>query len=178
MNNHMCEKGCQPYVHTFCVECDFEKLNIRKMNKVLEQLGYLKNPTFSDVFNAKLSQKVVSDYWHRLIKDRNSALFSVSLSLKDVLRIIYVADKSIKPKKAIYLVGLFMLGKDENGMRELRSIVTKTAHDRTWYRITKDMQVASDLIAKNNLRDWVLQIDKNLAEFKAYKHTVKPDRGY
>lgn len=34
MNNHMCEKGCQPYVHTFCVECDLEKLNIKKMNKV------------------------------------------------------------------------------------------------------------------------------------------------
>jgi hypothetical protein len=150
----------------------------QKMNKVLQQLGYNKNPTFKDVFNATLSQRVVSDYWHRLIKDRNLGLFSVSLSLKDMLRIVHIADKSIKPKKAIYLIGLFMLGKDESGMRELRSIITKKAHDRTWYRITKDMQIATDLIAKNNLRDWVHQIDKSLAEFQAYKHIPKTPRGY
>lgn len=150
----------------------------QKMNKVLEQLGYNKNPTFRDVFNTKLSQKVVSDYWRRLIRDRNLGLFSVSLSLKDVLRILHLTDKTIKPKKAIYLVGLFMLGKDENGMRELRSIVTKHAHDRTWYRITKDMQLVSEMITKNNLRDWVTQIDNNLNEFKAYRQTKLPDRGW
>ncbi len=150
----------------------------QKMNKVLEQLGYHKNPTFRDIFRAELSQKVVTDYWNRLIRGRNLGLFSVSLSLKDILRTIHIADKNIKPKQAIYLVGLFMLGKDENGMRELRSIVTKKAHDRTWYRITKDMEIASELITKNNLRDWVVQIDNSLAEFKAYRNTVKPERGY
>ena len=63
-----------------------------------------------------------------------------------------------------------MLGKDENGMRELRSIVGKRSHQRTWYRIAKDMQEASELITKNKLRDWVTQIDKKLDEFRAYKH--------
>jgi hypothetical protein len=32
------------------------------------------------------------------------------------------------------------------------------------------MQLASELITKNKIRDWVTQIDKNLAEFKTYKH--------
>lgn len=141
----------------------------QKMNKVLEQLGYRKNPTFKEVFNAEMSRKVVTDYWNKLIKERNLGLFSLSLSLKDILRTIYVADSKIKPKQAIYLIGLFMLGKDDNGMRELRSIVTKKSHDRTWYRIVKDMQVASALITKNKLRDWVVQIDKALSDFKAYK---------
>ncbi len=142
----------------------------QKMNKLLEQLGYQKNPTFKDVFSKEMAQKVVTDYWKKLIKERNLGLFSISLSLKDILRTLYLANKKIKPNRAIYLLGLFILGKDENGMRELRSIVGKRSHQRTWYRIAKDMQVASGLITKNKLRDWVTQIDKNLDEFKAYKH--------
>ncbi len=146
----------------------------QKMNQVLHGLGYSKNPTFRDVFNAEMSKKVVTDYWNKLIKERNLGLFSVSLSLKDVLRTIYLADTSIKPKQAIYFVGLFMLGKDDGGMMQLRSIVTKNSHDRTWYRLVKDMRIASQLITKNKVRDWVTQIDKSLAEFKAYKQEVLP----
>jgi len=63
-----------------------------------------------------------------------------------------------------------MLAKDENGMRQLRSIVTKRMHDRTWYRMAKDMRYASELITKNNIRDWVVQIDKALEDYKPYKH--------
>jgi hypothetical protein len=85
------------------------------------------------------------------------------------LRTLYLANKKIKPNRAIYLLGLFMLGRDENGMRELRSIVAKKSHERTWYRISKDMQVASELITKNKLRDWVGQIDRALEDYKPYK---------
>lgn len=142
----------------------------QKMNSVLEKLGYAKNPSFKDVFKKEMAQKVVQEYWQKLIKERNLGLFSMSLSLKDILRTLYLADKKLKPNRAIYFVGLFVLGKDENGMRELRSIVAKKSHERTWYRIAKDMQIASELITKNKLRDWVTQIDKNLDEFVAYKH--------
>lgn len=142
----------------------------QKMNSVLEQLGYSKNPTFKDVFNTEMSKKVVTEYWQKLIKERNLGLFSISVSIKDILRTLFLAKRTLKPKQAIYLIGLFMLGKDENGMRELRSIISKKSHDRTWYRIAKDMQEASELITKNKLRDWVTQIDRKLDEFKAYKH--------
>lgn len=141
----------------------------QKMNKVLEQLGYKKNPTFKDVFNAQMAQKVVAEYWQKLIKERNLGLFSISLSLKDILRTLYLTNKKIKPNRAIYLLGLFMLGKDENGMRELRSIVARKSHERTWYRIAKDMQMASELITKNKVRDWVGQIDAQLETYKPYK---------
>lgn len=141
----------------------------QKMNKVLEDLGYTKNPTFKEVFSAEMSKRVVNDYWKRLIKERNLGLFSISVSIKDVLRTLFLADKKLKPKQAIYLLGLFMLARDENGMRQLRTIVAKRSHDRTWYRIAKDMQQASALITKNKLRDWVNQIDKSLEDYKPYK---------
>ncbi len=142
----------------------------QKMNKVLEDLGYMKNPNFKDVFNTEMSRKVVTDYWKRLIKERNLGLFSIAVSMKDKLQTLFLADSNLKPKQAIYFLGLFEVGRDEKGMRQLRSMVTKRSHDRTWYRIVKDMQVASELITKNKLRDWVTQIDKALEEYQPYKH--------
>jgi len=146
----------------------------QKMNKVLESVGYKKNPTFENVFNSDLSQKVLVDYWEKVIKEKNQGLLSVPLSLKDVLQVVFLVDKKIKPKQAIYFLGLYMLAKDDDGMRQLRSITTKRMHERTWYRMSKDMRYASELITKNNLRDWVKQIDKSLAEFETYKAKEKP----
>jgi hypothetical protein len=141
----------------------------QKMNKVLEDLGYNKNPTFKDVFSTVISKKVVSDYWKRLIKERSLGIFSISVSNKDVLRTLFTADKKLKPKQAVYLLGLFVLARDESGMRQLRAIMTKRSHDRTWYRVAKDIQRASDLITKNRVRDWVTQIDSKMANYQPYR---------
>jgi hypothetical protein len=143
--------------------------NRQKMKKLFVQLGYTDNPTFKDVFSEEISKGVVNEYWKKLIRDRNLGMFSISIGIKDILRTLFLADEKIKPKQAIYFTGLFLLGKDENGMRELRSIVSKKSHERTWYRITKDMQQATQLITKNKLRDWVTQIDKGLENYKPYK---------
>jgi hypothetical protein len=141
----------------------------QKLNKLLEDLGYQKNPVFKEVFNTEMSKKVVTDYWKKLIKDRSLGLFSMSVSIKDMLQILFLADKTLKPKQAIYLLGLFILAKDENGIRQLRTIVSKRSHDRTWYRTVEDMQRASGLITQNKLQDWVIQIDKAFEDYKPYK---------
>lgn len=154
--------------------CEVLRFEIRlnhkqKMGKVLEGLGYSKNPTFKDVFNSEMSRKVVQSYWQKLIKERNLGLFAISVSIKDILRTLFLADRTLKPKQAIYLLGLFQLARDEDGMRQLRTIISKRSHDRTWYRIAKDMQRASELITKNKLRNWVTQIDKKLSNYQPYK---------
>lgn len=142
----------------------------QKLNKVLENLGYGKNPSFKQIFNTEMSKKIITDYWKRLIKERNLGIFSIAISVKDILRTLFLANKKLKPKQAIYLLGLFMLAKDDHGIRQLRTIVSKHAQDRTWYRIARDMLVASELITKNKLRDWVTQIDIKLEEYQPYKH--------
>jgi hypothetical protein len=55
-------------------------------------------------------------------------------------------------------------------MRELRSIISKRSPDRTWYRMARDMQKASELITKNKIRSWVTQIDKKLEDYKPYRY--------
>jgi hypothetical protein len=145
------------------------RLHKSKMDEVLERLGYKKGPVFKDVFNTEMSKKVVIDYWQKIIKERNIGLFSIEVSIKDILQNLFLADNKLKPKQAIYLLGLFLLAKDENGMRQLRAILSKRSSDETWYRIAKDMRISSELITKNKVRDWVLQIDRVLENYKAYK---------
>jgi len=142
----------------------------QKLNKLLEKLGFDKNPTFKDVFNSDMSKKVVTEYWNGLIKERNLGIFSISLSFKEILQTLLVSRSKIGTKQAVYYLGLYALSRDGNGMRELRTIVTKKAHDRTWYRIAKDVRVAGELITKNKLRNWVKQIDDKLLDYKPYKY--------
>ena len=143
--------------------------NKKKIDKTMESMGYGKNLVFRQIFKTEISRKVVNDYWERLIKQRNLGLFSIMPSVKDILRTLFLSDSKLKPKQAMYLLGLFMLAKDENGIRELRSMVSKRAHDRTWYRFTRDMRKNSEIITKKNLRDWVTQIDKQLDDYKPFK---------
>jgi len=138
-----------------------------KMNSVLEKLGYKKNPKFKDVFNSALSQKVVFLYWQEIIKTGGSALFTIPLSNKDVLQTIFMAHKDMKAKQGIYLAGLSIIARD--GMRELRSAVSKQSGERTWYRIAQDVKLVSELIDKNRVRDWVQQVDSKLKDYKIYK---------
>lgn len=144
----------------------------QKMNKVLSDLGYEKNPIFKDVFSTEMSKSVVSSYWQKLIKERNLGVFSIELSHKEVLQNIFLGKSDIKPKQAIYLFGLFTLARSGNGMRELRSILSKHSHDRTWYRIAKDTRNACDIISQNNIRNWIKQIDKEMDVYKAHKNTA------
>ncbi|MCX6739465.1 MAG: hypothetical protein NT098_05485 [Candidatus Parcubacteria bacterium] len=144
-----------------------------KMNSVFEELGYKKDPSFKDVFKEEISKKVVSDYWRKLMKERSFGIFSIAPSDKDIFQTMCLADTKLKGKRAVYLFGLYMLGRNENGLRQLREIITKRAKVQTWYRMMKDMNRAGELITKNNLRDWAVQIDKGLENFKAYKIKVK-----
>jgi hypothetical protein len=141
----------------------------QKLNKFLSELGYEKNPTFKQVFNKEMSKKVVTYYWENLIKGRNLGVFSITFSTKDILQTLLLANANLKPKQAIYLLGLFILTKDENGIRQLRTIFAHRARDRTWYRIAKDIKLASELITKNKVQDWVTQIDRGLEIFNSYK---------
>lgn len=162
----------QRKTHQEIIRFEIRLARKQKMNKVLQDLGYIKNPHFKDIFSSQMSQRVVRDYWNKLIVAGGSIIFPVELSVKDVLQVMFLTDRELKPKKAIYLLGLYVLARDENGMRQLRAIVTKRMHDRTWYRMKQDMDYASELINKDNVRDWVQFLDRELKNYTPVKNAV------
>lgn len=141
----------------------------KKLNNLVESLGYKKNLTFKELFNTEISKKVINNYWNNLIKSHNLGTFSITLSSKDMLQNILLGNKNLKPKQAVYLFGLITLSKDTEGIRQLRSVLSSNKSDRTWYRIVEDMKQVNETVTKNEPRDWVKQIDKSLEEYKPYK---------
>ena len=60
--------------------------------------------------------------------------------------------------------------RDETGIRQLRTILSKVSDNRTWYRTVKeDMSIVSKLINESKPVSWVHQINKKLIDYKPYK---------
>ena len=128
------------------------------MNDVLVKNGFEKNPTFEQVFKEKVCQKIVSAYWNELVVKDNLFLFSLSNNPKEVLKKLIQSYSAIKPKEAIYLVGLDQLCKDQDGIRELRGKLEKQAKIRTWYRIASDMRKLNSIQEPTYCHSWIGQV--------------------
>ncbi len=140
--------------------------NKRKINSVFKKLKLKEKPSFQDVFNKNVSQAVVNDYWESLITNDQLALFTIEQSSKDMLRELCRGSPDLKPKQAIYQVGLMTLAKDSEGLRELRSILEASTSDRSWYRIKKDFKELSTSVSNAHVRSWVHDLKKQLKTYK------------
>jgi len=136
-----------------------------KMNSLLQKLGYDKNPTFQDIFNEEICQKIVSTYWQDIIAEKHLFLFSLANSPTDILKKLMQKYPTMKPKELIYLIGLQQLSTDKAGIRDLRQIVMQNANDRTWYRITDGFKKLNGLQALSDCHSWLGQVKQQIEEF-------------
>lgn len=141
----------------------------QKLNALFKKLDFKENPTFEDIFKRKISKTVVQHYWDTLVKNNSTLLFGFSFGPKDLLKKILIANPKLKPKQALYFASLITMTKDGNGIRELRSILSKYSDNRTWYRIKDDIKNVSGLLKKTRPRDWFDQIEKELKQFDTFK---------
>ena len=142
--------------------------NKKKLTKILNDLDYKKELIFKNMFDSKMSINIINSYWKQIVNN-NYNIFSLETTLKETLQAILFNKSNIKPKQAVYLIGLLALSKDENGMRELRAILSKKLSPRRWYQFNKDLQEVNELTAKNTLKNWTMQINKNFEEYTPYK---------
>lgn len=144
-----------------------------KMKSLFKILGQENDFTFKRMFSSSISRKVVRHYWEKIINARNNGLFTLSKTNKDLLREIYRSHPKIKPKQAIFLVGLSSLAKEGNGLGELRSIISKIPRDRTWGRIMEEYRELAGSISKDRVRDWVEQVDRAIDVYAPYRIDLK-----
>jgi hypothetical protein len=140
--------------------------NKQKIDSTLKKLGFTQNPTFRDVFKDDISKAIIGHYWNTLIKANQLALFTIEKSAKELLNEMCRGDPSLKPKQAIYQVGLVLLAKDGDGLTELRSIFGSHTNDRNWYRIKNDFKQISTNTVPKQIRNWVNQIEKQIRVYK------------
>ncbi len=140
-----------------------------KMKSLFKKLNFPDNPNFEQVFSLKISKEILNFYWQTMISNNSLILFSFVLTPKDILKQIFITNPKLKPKQAIYFASLVSLTKDGNGMRELRSNISKYSDDRTWYRIKEDVREVTELLKSVRPRDWFDQIEGGFREYKAFK---------
>jgi hypothetical protein len=139
-----------------------------KINSIMQELGFQKNPTFKDVFKKDVCQKIVKWYWDTIIKDENLFLFELSNTPKQKYKDILRDNEKMKVKQAIYLVGLDVLCKDGGGIRELRDISEKRIKQRNWYCVSDGIKLLNKLADGKPLHSWVRQIEESITSFKPY----------
>jgi hypothetical protein len=141
----------------------------QKMNAVMRKLSAKTNPTFRDVFSVNLSTKVVRLYWEEIVRSKNQGALLMSAEPIDLVKRIGNMFPNQKPKQLMYYAGLILLAQSGNGLRELRSVLAKTSHDRTWARITKDYREIANKLAERTIRSWVKDIESQITNYSPFK---------
>jgi len=162
-------KDKQPKLEILRMEVRFSKK--QKMNSIMQELSFQKNPTFKDIFKKDVCQKIVRWYWDTIVKGENLFLFELLNTPKQKYKDILRANEKMKVKQAIYLVGLDVLCKDGGGIREFRSLTEKRIKQRNWYRISDGIKKLNKLAEKQPLHSWVKQIDDAIKDFKPIKES-------
>lgn len=139
-----------------------------KMNEILEKVGYTPNPLFKDVFKKDLCQKIVNLYWDDFFSD-NLFLFSTNSNPQSILQLILTRYPKTKITKTIGMVGLYMLCKDDEGMRGFRQIIDGLKPKTNWEVVKRDLKLFEDEIFSNSVWGFLKNIKQELKEFKPFK---------
>ncbi len=141
----------------------------RKIDALFQELGFAPNPTFKDAFSAAKSKKVVRHYWDTMVTGHAAALFGHTLTMKELLHQIMLAEKNMRPKEAIYRAAAIFMAREGNGLRELRSILQRRGRDDFWYDLTADVKKTTTKLDKLRPRDWFDQIIKGFEVFESLR---------
>ena len=137
----------------------------RKLNSVFKKLDLPINPTFRQVFSNVVSQKVLWEYWHGVVKSKNYGAFMIESTPIELLKRICTEFPEAKPKQLITQTGLLLLAQSSHGLRELRTVLQKNSHDRTWGRIMKEHRETSRAISEGKIRNWVTTFEEQLTNY-------------
>lgn len=140
----------------------------RKMNDVLEKLGYLQNPTFKDIFKKELCQKILKHYWNYFFND-NLFLFDVRNNPQTILNLILKRNPKIGIKKAIYQTGFLGLCKDDEGMRGFRSIAELYKPKTNWANLKRWLTNYQTELNVIPFHGFIKDIEESLDNFEAFR---------
>ena len=140
----------------------------KKMNEILEKLGYSQNPKFKDIFKKDICQRIVKLYWNDFF-NKDQFLFSVNNNPQKALHLILQKYPKTKPKTAVLLVGLNLLCKDDEGIRGLRSILQNYSPKSGWTPLKNYLKKFEDNIFKQPQHGFIKDIEKAITEFESFK---------
>lgn len=147
------------------------RLKKKKFEDIFKKIGYNNfNPTFEDVFNKNLCQKILKYYWNYFFED-NMFLFDMRNNPQKILKI--VLDKYKGKKMNLYklfgLAGFILCSKDDNGMIGVRNIIEFYKPKNNWSKTKKWLEDFKKDLNKFYLHGFIKDIETQLNEFKPFR---------
>lgn len=137
------------------------RLNQRqKIKQIFNILEINTEITFKNLFNPKVSQKILLYYLSEIKKNRLPILDYKNTNFKDFVATLIVNNPNLSPIKIIQMIGLKTVINNYN-VREFRETIAK-GKERNWYRFVKQVKE----LKLPPLQNPLLVIEKNLTEFK------------
>lgn len=160
-------KEKQPRLEILRLEIRLSKK--RKMDEILEEVGYSPDPLFKDIFKKDLCQKIINLYWYKFFSD-NQFIFSTTSDPQEILQKIFMLFPKIKNTMAYKYVGLYMLCKAEGGIRGLRQIIeSRRIYKVNWELAKKDFEKFEDKIFSHSVWGFLQDIKRELKNFNSFK---------
>lgn len=141
----------------------------QKMNAVLARLGHKQDPTFRELFNTGLCRSLLKNYWEEYAGNGYAFILDQAGSPQATLKTLF--QQGIKPKEAVYLLGLFTACRDSPGVIGLRTILGVHSTTRQWPRMRKDINRLNALCQNPSasLRGWRKQIEDGIDTMIPYR---------
>lgn len=147
----------------------------RKINEIMGKIGYSANPKFKDIFRKEVCKKIMLLYWSNFYTD-NMFVLSTKSNPLEILQLILMKYPRMKIIKIIQLTGLYLLCRDEAGMKGFRQIINSYKPKTNWQVVKKDIAFLQDEIFSNSLWGFVKDIKEQLNTFKSIKIRVEQDK--
>ncbi len=142
-----------------------------KFKDIFEKIGYDNyEPTFEDILNRDLCQKILKYYWDYFFGD-NMFLFDTRNNPQRVLNTILdrYKGKKLNVNKAFSLAGFVLCAKDKEGMRGVRNVIEFHKPKNNWSKTRKWLDDFRGDLDKSYLHGFIEDIERQLDEFKPLK---------
>ena len=140
----------------------------RKINEILNKLGYSKDPTLEDIFKQEVCQKILKFYWTEFF-DNYKFIFNISNSPQRLLEILLAKSPKTTVRRAMEWIGLMTLIRDDEGFRGLRAIIGKYRPKTSWAHFKGKIERFKSDIYKQNLCAFIEDIETQLNKFEPIK---------
>ena len=136
-----------------------------KMIEVLKKIGFTDTPLFKNIFKKEVCQKIFKLYWEQFF-GKNRWLISLNNSPQKILQLILIRYPKTKIKTAIFLVGLYLLCKDKEGIRGFKEIAKNYKPKTNWIMLNNYLKKFEDEIFFKSMYEFTKDIEKEINEFK------------
>jgi len=147
------------------------RLKGSKFKEVFEKIGYGNpKPTFEEVLDKSLSQKILKYYWEYFFGD-NMFLFDMRNNPQKVLNLILAKykDKKMNLYRVFGLVGFILCSRDEDGIIGMRNVVSLYKPKNNWSKTKKWLEDFSKDLDKSYLHGFIKDIEVQLDKFEPLK---------